>query len=121
MEQLVSFLLIPNHTEAQRITFDQKVFDLAVRGPVNSQQLTVGPLSNILNELEKAYLSPPPGIELNWTYLPHAVLLHWRDGGINFDSETLAGVHVWSGFGPPAKQIDQALHCFAYGKLRRVC
>ena len=121
MERVMSFLLFPGHAEPENIAFDQKIFDLAVRGPVESQQLTVGSLSNILNETEKELLSPLPGHHLNWRYLPYAVLshsLHHGDGShFDLNSETLAGVHVWSGFGPPSEQIAWALSCFTFGKL----
>lgn len=111
MERLVWFLESPGHTETQRkITFDQKLFDLAVRGPVSTQQLSYGRFSNILNESEKDYLKPPNETYLNWEYLPSEVLEHWpiRD----LDADKLAGVHIWSGMGNPEKQITWALRCF---------
>jgi hypothetical protein len=112
MERLVSFLEMPGRTTTNRkITFDQKLFDLAVRGPSPTQQLTGGKHSNILNITEKEFLKPPHQPYLNWTYLPYQVLEHWPIHGMN--AEYLAGVHVWSGMGPPEKQIDWALRCFA--------
>ena len=69
MERLVWLLESPGHTETQRkITFDQKFFDLAVRGPVSTQQLSFGRFSNILNESKKDYLKPPNKTYLNWEF-----------------------------------------------------
>ena len=111
MERLVSFLEMPGRTTTNRnIAFDQKLFDLSVRGPSPTQQLTVGRFSNILNDTEKEFLKPPHQPYLNWTYLPYQVLQHWPINSMN--SENLAGVHVWSGMGPPERQIDWASRCF---------
>lgn len=91
--------------------FDQKVMDLAIRGPVHNNAF-IGKRGNrpecYFPKEQLDMLVPPT--PLRWDFVPATVLDHHPFE--NLASEELAGVHVWSGFGTPAKQVEWALANF---------
>ena len=106
--ELLSWFIETRGIITTGFTFDQKMFDLAVRGPMKDQQLTFGYGATLINETERKSIQLPFQGYLNWTHIPYNVLQHWKI--TNLPNAT--GVHIWSGMGPPHKQIEWARRCF---------
>ena len=91
-----------NRTDTCR-GLDQKIMDLAIRGPTWNNAFT----AEADDDVRECYL-PKQQIEfltrsvLKWAYLSHTVLEHWPI--VNVSNPDLCGVHIWSGSGTPEEQ-----------------
>lgn len=92
-----------HHIDRTCGAFDQKIFDLAIRGPVQDNAFIN---RTFRGKTPKCYLSRSeirsivPKIKLTWRYIPVETLDHWPIESINSP-----GVHIWTEMGPPAERI----------------
>lgn len=103
LHNIQHWLSRPHHIDRTCGAFDQKVFDLAIRGPVQDNAFINRTFRGKTPEchLPKIeVLSIVPKMKLKWAYIPVKTLDHWP-----LNSIKSPGVHIWTEMGPPTERI----------------
>jgi hypothetical protein len=104
LRNIESWLLKPHHVDHACGAFDQKIFDLAIRGPKQDNAFIN---RSFRGKTPECYLPVTeirmliPRITLRWNYISTQTLNHWPIQEIES-----AGVHIWSEMGSPSARIS---------------
>ncbi|CAE8635911.1 unnamed protein product [Polarella glacialis] len=79
---------------------DQRVFDFAVKGSQSCSVMSCG-----FPQRDQQLVYDVGSTALRWSFIPVARFQHW---GALHPGPDVVGVHIWSGAGPPAKQMQLA-------------